>query len=275
MSLILETDIGHDPDDSLALSYLIENNIDIKAILVTPGYDMQAKIIRGIFKGCKVKCPLLFKYIDNDEKNYDYSSYHKCINIQGIKDTYDGYSKDFIDFDNHDILIISPAHGIVDSCKKNNINLKNNNIFMQGGFVSHQCTKDYGITNVHFCEEFNDIEKCTCYNVSGMADDFNYFKTLMNDTHVSFITKGITHSFIYSETFKSKFKYLNYLFSNLKVGKKLHDLVAAYCYLNNDNIIVKGEMCITYKKENYVVLYTDIKHNIIVGFDISKFWNTI
>lgn len=35
-NLIVETDIGHDPDDLFALCYLFSAGVNIKAILLTP-----------------------------------------------------------------------------------------------------------------------------------------------------------------------------------------------------------------------------------------------
>ena len=47
MNLIVETDIGHDPDDFFALCYLHSAGINIRAILVTIGHPYQIEIIRS------------------------------------------------------------------------------------------------------------------------------------------------------------------------------------------------------------------------------------
>lgn len=46
MNLIIETDIGHDPDDFFAICYLVAIGVQIKAILITPGDPDQIAIAR-------------------------------------------------------------------------------------------------------------------------------------------------------------------------------------------------------------------------------------
>ena len=46
MSLIIETDIGHDPDDLFAICYLAAAGVDIRAICITPGDPDQIAIAR-------------------------------------------------------------------------------------------------------------------------------------------------------------------------------------------------------------------------------------
>lgn len=46
MSLIIETDLGHDPDDLFAILWLLAAGVDIRAILITPGDPDQIAIAR-------------------------------------------------------------------------------------------------------------------------------------------------------------------------------------------------------------------------------------
>lgn len=46
--MILVTDIGHDPDDAIALSYLIEHGRSPTVIVLTPGFPDQVEIAAGI-----------------------------------------------------------------------------------------------------------------------------------------------------------------------------------------------------------------------------------
>ncbi len=46
MNLIIETDIGHDPDDLFAICYLAAAGVNIRAICVSPGDPDQIAIAR-------------------------------------------------------------------------------------------------------------------------------------------------------------------------------------------------------------------------------------
>jgi len=50
MKLLIETDIGHDPDDFFALCYLFTAGVDVKAILITPGDESQIAVVDFILK---------------------------------------------------------------------------------------------------------------------------------------------------------------------------------------------------------------------------------
>ena len=48
MDLIVETDLGHDPDDFFAICYLLACGVKIRAVLVTPGDPDQIALARFI-----------------------------------------------------------------------------------------------------------------------------------------------------------------------------------------------------------------------------------
>ena len=50
--ILIETDIGQDPDDLFALLYLLSADVDIKAIVLSPGDKFQIAITRFLLKEC-------------------------------------------------------------------------------------------------------------------------------------------------------------------------------------------------------------------------------
>lgn len=58
MDLIIETDLGHDPDDFFAINYLIYAGVRIRAILITPGDPDQIAIARLICDVHGLKIPI-------------------------------------------------------------------------------------------------------------------------------------------------------------------------------------------------------------------------
>ncbi len=58
MSLIIETDIGHDPDDLFAICYLAAARVDIRAICVSPGDPDQIAIARLVCERLGLNIPI-------------------------------------------------------------------------------------------------------------------------------------------------------------------------------------------------------------------------
>ncbi len=58
MDLIIETDLGHDPDDFFAICYLIAAGVNVKSILITPGDPDQIAIARLITRELGLNVPI-------------------------------------------------------------------------------------------------------------------------------------------------------------------------------------------------------------------------
>jgi hypothetical protein len=58
MKLIVETDLGHDPDDFFALCYFIDAGVDLKLITISPGDHDQVAVAKFILKECGLNVPI-------------------------------------------------------------------------------------------------------------------------------------------------------------------------------------------------------------------------
>jgi pyrimidine-specific ribonucleoside hydrolase len=58
MNLVIETDIGNDPDDLFAIAYLIAAGVTVRAVLITPGDPAQVAICRLLLDRAGVACPI-------------------------------------------------------------------------------------------------------------------------------------------------------------------------------------------------------------------------
>src|SRR5690606_19171211 len=56
--LIVETDMGHDPDDFFAVCYLAAAGVNIRAILIVPGDPDQVAIARFLCKELGLDIPI-------------------------------------------------------------------------------------------------------------------------------------------------------------------------------------------------------------------------
>lgn len=55
--LIIETDIGYDPDDYLMLLYLLTRGVPIRAVLLSPGHPSQVALCRHLFAESQLDAP--------------------------------------------------------------------------------------------------------------------------------------------------------------------------------------------------------------------------
>lgn len=55
MNLIIETDIGRDPDDFAAIAWLITAGVNVRAILISPGDPDQVAVAKYLLKNCGVE----------------------------------------------------------------------------------------------------------------------------------------------------------------------------------------------------------------------------
>jgi glyoxylase-like metal-dependent hydrolase (beta-lactamase superfamily II) len=58
MNLVVETDIGHDPDDFFALCYLAAAGVDIRAVMISPGDPDQIAIARLLCDRLGLEIPI-------------------------------------------------------------------------------------------------------------------------------------------------------------------------------------------------------------------------
>ena len=58
MNLVIETDIGNDPDDLFAIAYLIAAGVTVRAVLITPGDPAQVAICRLLLDRAGASCPI-------------------------------------------------------------------------------------------------------------------------------------------------------------------------------------------------------------------------
>jgi hypothetical protein len=60
--LLLHTDIGHDPDDIIALSYLLQRGDYIPSIVfINPGFPEQALIVDSIYRQFGLNRPTIYR----------------------------------------------------------------------------------------------------------------------------------------------------------------------------------------------------------------------
>ena len=146
--MVLVTDLGHDPDDAIALSYLIEHGIVPEFICVSPGFPDKVKAVNGIIEAYDAKSTVM-RCSDKESINYD-AGKHKLLfgsNKSILIDTIVTESA----------LVIGPPLNI-------GKNLISKSMVFQGG---------YSPNSINPIPKFDGLKEVQSFNPCGAKVDFN------------------------------------------------------------------------------------------------------
>ena len=148
MNLIVETDIGHDPDDLFALCYLIATGVNIKALLVHPGDPDQIAVAKVVRKFFGLNFPIGSDK-ENRTKNSSGRLHHWLCRQYGedLNSKADGLSMDILldtqSENGNEFFIMGPATTIGNYLEKSGEPVRR--ATMQGGFLSYDLCPHPGL----------------------------------------------------------------------------------------------------------------------------------
>jgi inosine-uridine nucleoside N-ribohydrolase len=115
MNLIVETDIGHDPDDFFALCYLASAGVNIRAIMICPGDPDQIAIARLFCKEVGLDIPIGASKLDRNKLSSG-SVHHDMLRKYGhkLEASPDGLGADllpsvFREYPDSEVFVIGPV----------------------------------------------------------------------------------------------------------------------------------------------------------------------
>jgi len=218
VTLLLHTDVGHDPDDAVALSYLLERGYCPDYITISPGFQEQADIVWSILGeyGKREHCQI---FIHGTEKTNHEPGKHKIF-MCGFSSS----ERFWNSFCVKDAIVIGPPKGLGDR-------LRCNRIFFQGG---------YSQNSVNPLPKFLGVPAVQSFNPSGARDDFK--KLLASDSvkEKRYIGKNVCHGFTKADLVKiwsPKNKRVKSFFDKLEPKKAMHDVLACMIYTGEINPI--------------------------------------
>jgi len=240
MNLIVETDIGHDPDDLFALCYLIAAGVNIKALLVHPGDPDQIAITKYICEVAGIKIPIGFDKF-NRIKNSSGSIHHQLLgkrmehlNKWGIGD---GYSDDILNDEireDTEFFVCGPVTTIGNYLENYPSSIKK--ATMQGGFLSYSA---YNPKNK--IEKFVGKYSMQTFNLNGDIKAGKKFLSA-NIQRRQMVGKNLCHSIIFQQDHLDRinpkcdtsklFKRAAELYFTKHSNKKFHDPTAACLHLH-------------------------------------------
>lgn len=219
MHKILMTDIGHDPDDAIALAYLIEHNWIPDYIVISPGFPLQVEIACGICDSYNVRPKFGFftsSYL-TDNPNYTVGKHSV---FTGKKVTYKCLlDNDIKHISGNESLIIGPAKNIGKklTCTK---------MVFQGG---------YSPNSINPLPKFKGIKEVQSFNPSGAKEDFDLLLKSSDIMHKMYVGKNVCHGYTNSDLraiWEPSAKKVYQFWNMLKDKKAMHDVLAAQCMLN-------------------------------------------
>jgi len=289
MNLIIETDIGHDPDDFFALCYLHSIGANIRSIVVSPGYKGQLAIVRAFCKEVGLDIPIGYAGSEGGT-NYKNDFHTEVVKSMGYrtKDTGDGLGKDIIyetlkNFPDCEGFICGPLLNFGKYFEENpDHHLKK--ITMQGGFLPYS-QHNYDVEKL---DKFIGKTLVPTFNLNGSKKYGKYLSEEANIDDLRFVGKNICHTIIYDqqrhEWIKEKkpknkaqeiFLQTMDMYMQRHDAKKFHDPVAAVCHMHPEigtwvqaKLYNQNELWGSY-------LSTDTNTSLIADIDRKRFWDCI
>ena len=238
MSLIIETDIGHDPDDFFAICYLAAAGVNIRAILVSPGDPDQIAIARFICRELGLNIPIGAGMADRTKRSSG-SIHHWLLQKYGqpLDASPDCLSHEILetmDLSDTELFVIGPLNGVGEYFRRGGKPLKR--ATMQGGFVPYSVQRP-----VISLDKFEGKPFMPTFNLNGDRKGADLF--LKADMPRQMVGKNVCHSVVFDRKRFARFtKPINRaseLFCEAAEpylaqhdSKKFHDPTAAVCHLH-------------------------------------------
>lgn len=279
MKLLIETDIGRDLDDYLAVCFLHSMGVEIAAISVAPGDPDQLALVAGL----RADLGATWKFGPSvlGRKKSSLAGVHKTLRQESIAP--DGWGPDLFEEElakePHDLLVIGPANGMLDLLRRQDSMGGFNKIVVQGGFCSYSL-----YSPKHRLEKFEGKEVVNTFNLDGCISAAK----LLIDVPCAeryFVGKNVCHTVVGSPRIVTGLRSKDIgmqLFQNAllrhfaaKWEKALHDVVAAACYLDPSiGTWVKGDPYRAVSGKWGTELHPD-GSSILVDLDYPRFWNML
>lgn len=281
--LIVETDLGHDPDDFFAICYLAAIGVKIKSILISPGDPDQVAIAKFLCKELGLNIPVGVARLGRD-KTSSLGVHADILNKYKfpLRATHDGLGsdllKDLIDNDT-EVLVIGPVEGVGEFLSQNpERTIKK--ATMQGGFLSYDLHQ-YDCVKI---DKFENTSWQPTFNLNGNRKAGLAFLS-GNILERRMVGKNVCHTVVYDKnTLNSMtpapnraaeiFLETMTLYLDRHDNKKFHDPTAAVCHLYpNIGNWVRGK---TIKMESgWGTVLDDNGDHILASINYDLLWEHI
>lgn len=241
MDLIVETDIGHDPDDFFAISYLISSGVNIRAILISPGDPDQIAIAKFLCEEVGLKIPIGASKTDRTKLSSG-SIHHKLLKKYRypLNEKADGLGCDILkdvirNYPESELFIIGPVSSI-GKYMANYPETHFKKATMQGGFLPYSLHEPlYSNSN------FIDKDWMPTFNLNGdRPAGIAFLEGNIGERRLA--GKNVCHNVLFTkDVFANRITKKNVAYELFEEAalmyfekhdsKKFHDPTAAVCHL--------------------------------------------
>jgi pyrimidine-specific ribonucleoside hydrolase len=244
MSLIIETDIGRDPDDFFALCYFIQAGVQIDMICVQPGDPDQISFTKSFIKECGINCPVVSSKKDRNKSSLS-MPHIRFAKLMGwdCNGKSDGFGLDYIKDifqEQTEIFVCGPCTTVGRFSETQTIN----KLTMQGGYISYEEIEEHGIIPKVKADKFLGKKTVPSFNPGG---DKKAMLALLNANikERRFVSKNLCHTILYDREIHKfvlkrpcqdsiDFMFRKFMDSFLENQpcKAFHDPTAAVCHVH-------------------------------------------
>lgn len=244
MNLIVETDIGHDPDDFFALCYLVSAGVNIRGIMISPGDPDQIAIARFFCKEVGLDIPIGASKLDRIKLSSG-SIHHNLLKKYGhsLTSSPDGLGIDllpsiFNDYPDSELFVIGPVSSLGKHLAAHPEQIIKR-ATMQGGFVGYHLY-DPQVK----LPQFEGKSWVPTFNMNGdRPGTLAFTGAKIAERH--FVGKNVCHTILYNKEHFGKMSKPNCraaelfmegmgLYLEKHEDKKFHDPTAAVCHLHEE-----------------------------------------
>lgn len=284
MNLIIETDIGHDPDDLFALCYLVAAGVNIRCITIVPGDPDQVAIVNLLCKELGLNIPIGVSKL-NREKLSSGGVHHELLEKYGhsFHGSYDGLGSEIIadtlkSYPDAEFFIIGPCTNVGKFLVENS-NVQIKRATMQGGFLSYDL-HDHPTLRL---EQFEGKTWVPTFNLNGDRNAGQVFLAAdIQDRRM--VGKNVCHTVLFNRNILESLNPINRasqlfqetaeMYLTKHPEKKFHDPAAAVCHLHPEIAHwVRGKT--TKIEGGWGTHLDDSGDHIAAGLNYENFWKYI
>ncbi len=277
--MIIETDLGHDSDDFLAITWLLAKGYKIDAILLHPGHPHQIAIAKFITKRLGLDIPVgVSGNLDNDVMPGSVHKYFLDKYKLPYKAKPDGLGKSFIR-GGENFLVIGPVSNLGEFIQRNP-GVEFGEATMQGGFIGYEQHN----FPAPVLDKFVGKTFCDTYNLNGnhrggkafLEADFRARRMVgKNVCHTITLSHGVADLGEAKNAAGELFlEAVNFIFRQ-QPHKKIHDLVAAACHIFPQiGFWVKGDT-VKMDKGWGTLVSDEGKSDILAHINHEEFWKVV
>ena len=241
MNLVIETDIGRDPDDLFAIAYLIAAGVNVRAVVISPGDPAQVAILRLLLDRAGVACPVGFAKPNRQGRESTgihgdlLRRYGRCHDAEPDGDGASVLASALAEFPDCEAFVIGPLTSVGRHLRDNPSAFSR--ATMQGGFLGYHL-HEFACPRL---EKFEGCDGVDTFNLNGDRKGADVFLSAPIAER-RMVGKNVCHTVVFDAETRARLRpqsaaaeffceAADFLMERMD-AKKFHDPTAAACHFH-------------------------------------------